>query len=154
MAGYEKEVDAVSGTATTGHEWDGIKELDTPMPRWWLGLFYLCIVWAIGYWIVMPAWPGIAGYTHGLLNHSQRDAVTAAVRELQDARKDKDRALSHASLKQIQSDPDLQRPVPEGSPDLLRALPRLVRHKPLASPLVTTARASPGTPTPGGGARR
>ena len=31
----ERERDAHSGTATTGHEWDGIKELDTPLPRWW-----------------------------------------------------------------------------------------------------------------------
>ena len=36
---------------TTGHEWDGIQELNTPLPRWWLWLFYLTIVWSIGYWI-------------------------------------------------------------------------------------------------------
>ena len=36
----EKEIDDVSGTETTGHEWDGIKELNTPLPRWWLGIFY------------------------------------------------------------------------------------------------------------------
>ena len=48
----EKEIDEVSGTETTGHEWDGIKELNTPLPRWWIGIFYACIVWAIGYWIV------------------------------------------------------------------------------------------------------
>ena len=57
----KKEVDEVSGTQTTGHEWDGIKELDTPMPRWWLGIFWATIVWAIGYWVVYPAWPGIGG---------------------------------------------------------------------------------------------
>jgi len=42
---------------TTGHEWDGIQELNTPLPRWWLWLFYACIVFSIGYWIVYPAWP-------------------------------------------------------------------------------------------------
>jgi len=72
-----KEIDEVSGTETTGHEWDGIKELDTPMPRWWLGLFWICIIWAVGYWIVYPAWPGITSYTHGIWDHSQRDEVTA-----------------------------------------------------------------------------
>ena len=56
-----KEIDQVSGTQTTGHEWDGIKELDTPMPRWRLGLFWATIVWAIGYWVVYPAWPGLTG---------------------------------------------------------------------------------------------
>ena len=53
----KREVDEVSGTETTGHEWDGIKELDTPMPKWWLGIFYATIVWAIGYWVVYQAWP-------------------------------------------------------------------------------------------------
>ncbi|HWA88791.1 MAG TPA: cytochrome-c oxidase, cbb3-type subunit III [Rhizomicrobium sp.] len=103
----EREVDGVSGTETTGHEWDGIKELDTPMPRWWLGIFYACIAWAVGYWVVMPAWPTLSGYTHGLLDHSQRDEVSANVRALQAARAAKERALTHATLAQIQSDPDL-----------------------------------------------
>ena len=44
-------VDAHTGTSTTGHDWDGIQELNTPLPRWWLYTFYACIVWAIGYWI-------------------------------------------------------------------------------------------------------
>ena len=52
-----EHIDAVTGTATTGHEWDGIRELNTPLPRWWLWLFYATIVWSIGYWIVYPAWP-------------------------------------------------------------------------------------------------
>lgn len=102
-----RDVDDVSGTETTGHEWDGIKELNTPLPRWWLGIFYACIVWAIGYWIVMPAWPTLNGYTHGLLDHSQRDEATANVRSLQAARASKEHALAGATLKQIQSDPDL-----------------------------------------------
>ena len=33
-----KDIDNVSGTATTGHEWDGIKELNTPLPRWWVSV--------------------------------------------------------------------------------------------------------------------
>ena len=48
---------------TTGHEWDGIQELNTPLPRWWLWLFYATIVWAVGYWIVYPAWPLVSTYT-------------------------------------------------------------------------------------------
>jgi len=51
------DIDSVSGTATTGHQWDGIKELNTPLPKWWLYTFYLTIIWAVGYWIVYPAWP-------------------------------------------------------------------------------------------------
>ena len=52
--------------ATTGHEWDGISELNTPLPRWWLWLFYATIVWAIGYWILYPAWPLLSSYTKGV----------------------------------------------------------------------------------------
>ena len=37
--------------------------------------FYASIVWAIGYWIVYPAWPTLTGYTKGMLGYSQRGAV-------------------------------------------------------------------------------
>ena len=107
MSDKNKEIDKHTGTETTGHEWDGIKELNTPLPRWWLGIFYATIVWAVGYWIVMPAWPMLHSYTHGLLNHSQRDDVTAAIQALKNARAGKERALTKASLEQIQSNPDL-----------------------------------------------
>jgi cytochrome c oxidase cbb3-type subunit 3 len=103
----KKEIDGVSGTETTGHEWDGIKELNTPLPRWWLGIFFLCILWAAGYWIVMPAWPGITGYTHGVLNYSQRDQVMADVDALKAARHAREAELAHATLQQIQANPDL-----------------------------------------------
>ncbi len=52
-----KEKDEVTGVETTGHEWDGIKELNTPLPRWWLWVFYLTIIWSVGYWVFYPAWP-------------------------------------------------------------------------------------------------
>ena len=63
---------------TTGHEWDGIRELNTPLPRWWLWLFYATIVWAIGYWIVYPAWPLFASYTNGVFDWHARSAVGLA----------------------------------------------------------------------------
>ena len=78
------------------------------MPRWWLGIFYATIVWAIGYWIVYPAWPGISGYTHGMLDHSQRDEVTANVARAEGARAAvREKALTNASLADIQKNPDL-----------------------------------------------
>ncbi len=72
MAEHQKEIDELSGTETTGHEWDGIKELNTPLPRWWVWTFYGTIIWAIGYTIAFPAWPLISDYTHGLLGYSSR----------------------------------------------------------------------------------
>jgi len=69
---HDKDVDTVTGTATTGHEWDGIKELNTPLPRWWLWTFYGCIVFALGYTVAFPAWPMISSATTGILGYSSR----------------------------------------------------------------------------------
>jgi cytochrome c oxidase cbb3-type subunit 3 len=76
----------VTGTETTGHEWDGIKELNTPLPRWWLWTFYGTIVFAIGYTIAYPAWPLISSATTGLLGYSSRanlDADLAVAKQAQ-----------------------------------------------------------------------
>ena len=70
MANVEK--DPVTGQETTGHEWDGIKELNTPMPKWWLYTMYACFLFAGVYWVLYPAWPGISGYTKGVLGYSSR----------------------------------------------------------------------------------
>lgn len=69
---HAAERDDLSGVETTGHEWDGIKELNNPLPRWWLWTFYGCIVWAIGYTVVFPAWPMISSATSGVLGYSSR----------------------------------------------------------------------------------
>ena len=69
---HDKEVDAVTGTVTTGHEWDGIKELNTPLPRWWLWTFYACIIFALGYTVVFPAWPMLTSATTGVIGYSSR----------------------------------------------------------------------------------
>jgi cytochrome c oxidase cbb3-type subunit 3 len=105
MAADTKDVDAVSGTATTGHEWDGIKELNTPMPRWWLYLFYACIVWSIGYWVVYPAWPTATSYTAGLFGWSSREAVVADLAGLKTIRGPMAEKLAGASLTAIAADP-------------------------------------------------
>lgn len=68
----KRKIDEPTGTPTMGHEWDGIEELDTPLPRWWLWTFYACILFAIGYVIAYPAWPLIDSYTTGVLGWSSR----------------------------------------------------------------------------------
>lgn len=70
-----KRIDAPTGTETVGHEWDGIEELDTPLPRWWLWTFYASIVFAIGYVVVYPAWPLLHGATPGTAGWSSRGAL-------------------------------------------------------------------------------
>jgi cytochrome c oxidase cbb3-type subunit 3 len=62
---HKKEIDKISGVETTGHEWDGLQELNNPAPRWWLIVFIVCCVWAFGYWIVYPAWPTFKDHTKG-----------------------------------------------------------------------------------------
>lgn len=102
---HEPKIDEISGTETTGHEWDGIEELNTPMPRWWLWMFYACIIWAIIYAILMPSLP----FFKGTLGYSDRAAVATAVDELEAARVDTFARLSDASLLEIQNDAELFR---------------------------------------------
>lgn len=80
------ERDELTGTETTRHEWDGIQELDTPLPRWWLWSFYITIIWAIAYTIAYPAWPLITTATQGVLGYSSRAAVAETIRETEAAR--------------------------------------------------------------------
>lgn len=103
-----RERDDHSGVETTGHEWDGIRELDNPLPRWWLWIFYATIIWSIGYWIVMPAWPLLTDYTRGILGHSQRQNVVADVEALRAARAGYGDKLASASLEAIEADSALQ----------------------------------------------
>ncbi len=81
----ERHIDEFSGTTTTGHEWDGIRELNTPLPRWWLWTFYATVVFAVVYWVLMPAWPGFTGYTRGMLGYSSRAAVAKSMVEAKQA---------------------------------------------------------------------
>ncbi len=103
------EKDPVTGTDTTGHEWDGIRELNTPLPRWWLYIFYATIVVAIVYWVLMPAWPGLHGATTGVLHQSDRANVEVEVGKLKAMRATETAALGGSSLQQIVHDPALQR---------------------------------------------
>jgi cytochrome c oxidase cbb3-type subunit 3 len=103
----DREVDAFTGTATTGHTWDGIKELDTPLPRWWLWLFYASIAVALVYMVLMPAWPLPNGYTKGVLGFSDRKNVIADIAALEAARGPAFARLQAASYEQIVADPEL-----------------------------------------------
>ena len=104
MASEKIEVDAVTGTATTGHEWDGIRELNTPLPRWWLWLFYITIIWGIGYWIVYPAWPLVSSYTTGLFGWNSRTALVDDLNELKAMRAPMTTKLTATALADIKAD--------------------------------------------------
>jgi cytochrome c oxidase cbb3-type subunit 3 len=92
---------------TTGHEWDGITELNKPLPKWWLWTFYATIVWAIGYWLLMPAWPLVSTYSKGLLGYSQRERVAEQVAEAKAAKSDYRDKIAAMDLTAINNDPEL-----------------------------------------------
>ena len=93
--------------ATTGHEWDGIQELNTPLPRWWVWLFLATILWSFGYWVVYPAFPLVTSYTKGALGFSSRGQVAVDLGALQQLRAEKAGALANADLVEIENDPAL-----------------------------------------------
>jgi len=107
VADEHKDIDAVTGTATTGHEWDGIRELNTPLPRWWLWSFYITIVWAIGYWVVYPAWPLLTTSTQGITGWHARSAIITDLAELKVQRGPLMDQLASASLPEIADSPQL-----------------------------------------------
>lgn len=103
----KKKIDEVTGAETTGHEWDGITELNQPLPKWWLYVFYVTVIWSVGYWIAYPAWPMISGYTEGVLGYSQRATVQRNIAEARAAQSENNDAIARASLEEIQSNGDL-----------------------------------------------
>lgn len=107
--GSDKHFDEVTGTETTGHVWDGdLRELNKPLPRWWLYVLYATIVWSIGYWIVYPAWPTFSGsYTKGYWNYSQRAEVAADVATAQAAQDKYRQGISQTALADVGKNPEL-----------------------------------------------
>jgi cytochrome c oxidase cbb3-type subunit 3 len=101
------EKDSVTGTETTGHVWDGIKELNTPLPKWWLYVFFACIIFAFGQFLLYPSIPYGPGYFHGLLGYSPREAVDADVAKIVAQRKTSMDKIATLSFAEIKADPQL-----------------------------------------------
>lgn len=101
------EKDAITGQDTTGHEWDGIKELNTPLPKWWVYTFYACIAFSVVWWVLYPSWPFVNGYFGGTLGSNQRlelDQRMAVARAGQAQYLDR---IEAASTDAILADPEL-----------------------------------------------
>lgn len=106
----DKHIDDVTGVETTGHVWDGdLRELNKPLPKWWLYTFYACCLWALGYWIAYPAWPLANDYTKGILGYSQRAVVAADVQAGKDAQSEMRSLLDKTALEEVASDANLKR---------------------------------------------
>ncbi len=104
---HKKEIDKHSGVETTGHEWDGLKELNNPAPRWWMLVFIITVIWAVGYWVVYPAWPTLTSHTKGVLGWTQHKKLKAEQKEIF-ARKEKYISrIKNSSLEEIRISQDL-----------------------------------------------
>lgn len=101
------EKDIISGKLTTGHEWDGLKELNQPLPKWWLFLLWATVIWSAVYFVLYPSIPGITGYFHGLLGYSQRARVNAAVEKVAEQRAEYMDRIRALSFEDIRKDPQL-----------------------------------------------
>ena len=107
MKKKQKKTDA--DYPTTGHEWDGIREYDKPMPRWWLNTMYITIVWAIGYTIAYPAWPLLTEATPGLLGWSSRGDVKMEIARVNEQNAEIEAKLLATPMENIAADADLAR---------------------------------------------
>ncbi len=102
-----KRVDEATGVETVGHEWDGIEELNNPLPRWWILTFYACILFAIGYVVVYPAIPLANGATPGLWGWTSRGQLASDMADQEKQRAATVAALAGMPIEQLQSHPAL-----------------------------------------------
>jgi len=113
MSEHNVEKDDISGVETTGHDWDGIKELNNPAPRWWLMVFYVSIAFAIGYWVFYPAWPTLSGDnerggTKGTLGWTEYKQLKDSQAEIVARRAQYLGRFEKASFKEIENDEGLR----------------------------------------------
>ncbi len=102
-----KEIDKVSGVETTGHEWDGLKELNNPLPRWWLWVWLVCIIWSMWYWVLYPAWPVPGGATEGTKGYTQFKELAESQKEILARQQQYLDRFDKASFDQIMNDKEL-----------------------------------------------
>jgi cytochrome c oxidase cbb3-type subunit 3 len=102
-----KRIDDKTGTSTVGHEWDGIEELDTPMPRWWLITFFASIVFAAVYVVLYPAWPLVHSATAGVLGWSSRGQLANEVASEGDRKAPVEKALARIQIERLPENSEL-----------------------------------------------
>ncbi|MGF1626360.1 MAG: cytochrome-c oxidase, cbb3-type subunit III [Alphaproteobacteria bacterium] len=93
--------------ATTGHEWDGIREYDTPLPKWWLYLLYATILVAIAMFVLFPSIPGITGYFGGLLDRQERRVFAETMGRAAEGQAGMRSAISDATPAEVAADPEM-----------------------------------------------
>ena len=112
------ERDPYTGYMTTGHEWNGIKELNSPVPRPVYFFLIVAGVFSVIYWILMPAWPLGVTYTRGLLGIDQRVTVSESLKQAALERGIWTGRIESESFKDIQADSRLMDMVRQTGPTL------------------------------------
>lgn len=107
MSDNKREVDSVSGVETTGHEWDGLKELNNPAPRWWVLVWIVTIVWSLGYWVIYPSWPTLTGHATGSMGWTKYTELKESQAEITARRAKYNDKFVSASLEDIKKNPEL-----------------------------------------------
>lgn len=102
-----KRVDEPTGTEFVGHEWDGIEELNTPLPRWWLWLFYITIAFAAVYVVLYPAWPLFDRGTEGTLGWTSRGQLAEEMSAADMARSGLREQLAVVDIEKLAGQPEL-----------------------------------------------
>ena len=110
MTDHKPGVDDATGTNFVGHEWDGIQELDTPLPRWWVYIFGATVLFAAGYVVAYPAIPD----TDGSLGWSSRGQLTETLTAEAAARAPTLNAIAATPIEQLAEKPQLMRSAIEG----------------------------------------
>ncbi|SEA72824.1 cytochrome-c oxidase, cbb3-type subunit III [Rubrimonas cliftonensis] len=103
----EKRIDEATGVETTGHEFDGIAELNNPMPQWWLSIFYACVAFALIYTIFFPAWPMVTKATEGWLGYTARGEVAEEIAEHAESQAVWRQRIADTDIEAIRNDPEL-----------------------------------------------
>ena len=105
---HHDNIEEVNGVKTTGHEWDGIKELDNPPPRWWVMVWVVTIIWAFGYWVVYPAWPTLNDHTKGTFGWTKYTQLADSQKEIIEKRAQFITEINKLKLEDIEKNKDLK----------------------------------------------
>lgn len=102
-----EDIDEISGIETTGHEWDGLRELNNPLPRWWVWVWIVTIIWSLWYFVAYPAWPTPNGATIGTSGYTQFKELALSQKEIFERQAQYLSRFEKASDEQVLNDQEL-----------------------------------------------
>jgi len=93
--------------STTGHSWDEISEYNIPAPRWWLIVWFICIIWAFIYWFFYPTWPTISGNSKGSLQWSKFSQLKEVQQKIDEKKQQYLQQINSSSFQEIKQNQQL-----------------------------------------------